>query len=117
MKRSLLIVIVIAALAGAAGVYFGTQHHLPAAPESPAVATLFAQQLPDPDGKSHALAQWQGKPLVVNFWATWCPPCLAEMPAVNKLYTQFKADNEVVFILVDADSDFAKAQKYMDRKG
>ena len=71
----------------------------------------------DASGKVIDLGRLKGKVVFLNFWATWCPPCLAEMPAVNKLYTQFKADNEVVFILVDADSDFAKAQKYMDRKG
>jgi len=47
---------------------------------------------------------------------TWCPPCLAEMPSVNKLHTQFGNDNDVVFILVDADGNFKKAQAYMDRK-
>lgn len=63
------------------------------------------------------LGDLKGKVVFLNFWATWCPPCLAEMPSVNKLYQQFKDDKEVVFILVDADSDFGKAQKYMDRKG
>ena len=63
------------------------------------------------------LGDLKGKVVFLNFWATWCPPCLAEMPAVNKLYKQFKDDKEVVFILADADSDFGKAQKYMDRKG
>lgn len=71
----------------------------------------------DASGKVVDLASLKGKVVFLNFWATWCPPCLAEMPAVNKLYTQFKDDKEVVFILVDADSDFQKAQQYMDRKG
>lgn len=71
----------------------------------------------DASGKVVDLGSLKGKVVFLNFWATWCPPCLAEMPAVNKLYNQFKADKDVVFILVDADSDFAKAQKYMDRKG
>ena len=114
MKRSLLIVIVIAALAGAAGVYFGTQHHLPAAPESPAVATLFAQQLPDPDGKSHALAQWQGKPLVVNFWATWCPPCVDEMPELSALQTELAPKGvQIIGIGIDSPSNIREfAAKY-----
>lgn len=63
------------------------------------------------------LGDLKGKVVFLNFWATWCPPCLAEMPSVNKLHQQFKDDKEVVFILADADNDFGKAQKYMDRKG
>ena len=63
------------------------------------------------------LGDLKGKVVFLNFWATWCPPCLAEMPSVNKLHQQFKDDKEVVFILADADGDFGKAQKYMDRKG
>ncbi|MBB2146320.1 redoxin domain-containing protein [Pedobacter sp. LMG 31464] len=67
-------------------------------------------------GEIVSLADLQGKVIFLNFWATWCPPCLAEIPSVNKLYEQYKNDPEVVFLLVDADSDFPKAQAYMDRK-
>ncbi|MEE1947268.1 TlpA disulfide reductase family protein [Pedobacter sp. KR3-3] len=70
----------------------------------------------DAKGKTLSLADLEGKVIFLNFWATWCPPCLAEMPSVNKLYEQYKNDSEVVFLLVDADSDFAKSQAYMDRK-
>jgi thiol-disulfide isomerase/thioredoxin len=67
-------------------------------------------------GEIVSLADLKGKIIFLNFWATWCPPCLAEMPSVNKLFEQYKNDPEVVFLLVDADSDFTKAQAYMDRK-
>ena len=43
-------------------------------------AALLAVVLPDADGNEQALAQWRGKLLVVNFWATWCAPCREEMP-------------------------------------
>jgi len=62
------------------------------------------------------LGDLKGKVIFLNFWATWCPPCQAEMPSVNKLYQQFKNDPNVVFILVDGDSDLVKAQQYMTRK-
>lgn len=70
------------------------------------------------DAKSNVLSlgDLKGKIVFLNFWATWCPPCLAEMPSVNKLYQQFGNDSEVVFLLIDADGDFVKAQAYMDRK-
>ncbi|MES2417574.1 MAG: TlpA disulfide reductase family protein [Bacteroidota bacterium] len=70
----------------------------------------------DAKGNVLSLADLNGKIVFLNFWATWCPPCLAEMPAVNKLYEQFIDDEEVVFLLIDADHDFLKAQAYMDRK-
>lgn len=86
-------------------------------PVTAAVHDLSGIRFKDAAGKELDLGSLRGKVVFINFWATWCPPCLAEMPAVNKLYSQFKEDKEVVFILVDADSDFAKAQQYMDRKG
>lgn len=71
----------------------------------------------DASGKVVDLGNLKGKVVFLNFWATWCPPCIAEMPSVNKLYGQFKDDKGVVFIFVDADGDFAKAQKFLDKKG
>lgn len=81
-----------------------------------APADLSGIRFKDASGNVLDLGSLKGKVIFLNFWATWCPPCLAEMPAVNKLYNQFAEDKEVVFILVDADSDFKKAQQYMDRK-
>lgn len=71
----------------------------------------------DVKGKTVDLGDLKGKVIFLNFWATWCPPCLAEMPAVNKLYEKFGNDKDVVFILADADGDLKKSQHFMDRKG
>ncbi len=57
---------------------------------------LFAAQLPDTDGKAQALKQWQGKTIVLNFWATWCPPCREEMPELSALNTEYQQRNVVV---------------------
>jgi len=71
----------------------------------------------DVKGKVIDLGDLKGKVIFLNFWATWCPPCRAEMPSVNKLYKQFKADKNVVFIFADADGDLAKSTRFMaDRK-
>ena len=48
-------------------------------------AALLGVTLPDADGKDQPLAQWKGKVLVVNFWATWCGPCREEMPMFVRL--------------------------------
>jgi peroxiredoxin len=68
-----------------------------------------AFSLKDLDGTAHSLNQYRGKVLIVNFWATWCPPCRAEMPAFNRMWhkldhrhTQFVAIN----VGEDADTIF-----------
>jgi len=50
-----------------------------------AVDQLFQQSLNDLQGQPQKLAQWRGKPLLVNFWATWCAPCVQEMPELSEL--------------------------------
>lgn len=70
----------------------------------------------DQKGNIVTLNELKGKVVFLNFWATWCPPCLAEMPSINKLHEQYKDKIDVAFILLDADGDFAKADGYMKRK-
>jgi thiol-disulfide isomerase/thioredoxin len=57
---------------------------------------LFASKLPNPDGINQDLNQYKGKIIVLNFWATWCPPCREEMPELSELYTEYKNKNIVV---------------------
>ena len=68
-----------------------------------AVASLFELRLNDADGKSYAFDAWRGKTLVVNFWATWCPPCREEMPAFSRVSEKFSARG-VQFVGVALDS-------------
>ncbi|MNK13347.1 Thiol-disulfide oxidoreductase ResA [compost metagenome] len=70
----------------------------------------------DQTGKVVTLNELKGKIVFLNFWATWCPPCLAEMPSINKLYEKHKDNKDVVFILLDADSNFEKANGYMNAR-
>lgn len=84
--------------------------------EQEAMVGLSGIRFRDVKGKTVDLGDLKGKVIFLNFWATWCPPCLAEMPGVNQLYEKFKNDEEVVFILADADGNLVKAQKFMDKK-
>jgi peroxiredoxin len=70
------------ALALAAGVYLSDRlgGSVPGLPAGASASALLGVTLPDASGKNEALAQWKGKVLVVNFWATWCTPCREEMP-------------------------------------
>lgn len=52
--------------------------------------------LTDVNGTSHSLSSLRGKVVIVDFWATWCPPCQASIPTFNKLYQRFKDDGLVV---------------------
>jgi peroxiredoxin len=60
--------------------------------------------LPLVGGKSFRLIDHRGKPLLINFWATWCPPCLEEMPALERLWRQHK-DGGFVLLAVSLDTD------------
>jgi len=72
------------------------------APDSVNVTRLMAASLPDMEGKPQALAQWRGKVMVVNFWATWCRPCLEEIPEFVRMQEKFgKEGLQFVGIAVD----------------
>jgi thiol-disulfide isomerase/thioredoxin len=65
-------------------------------------ADLFAKQLPDLSGQAHSLKEWQGKTLIINFWATWCPPCLKEIPEFMAIQNEY-ANKNVQFIGIAVD--------------
>lgn len=60
------------------------------------IPALFAATFPDQDSKAQALSQWRGKIIVVNFWATWCPPCKEEMPELSEFQEKYRNRNVVV---------------------
>jgi thiol-disulfide isomerase/thioredoxin len=77
-----------------------------ARPASKVPEVLPAFTLKDRDGKPRTLADWKGRPLVVNFWATWCAPCRREIPLLNALRVARKAQKlEIVGIAVDFRED------------
>ena len=64
----------------------GLSYHL--SPLPPQHAKNFT--LPDMDDRKHNLKDYQGRVVMINFWATWCPPCRQEMPSMEALYQRFK---------------------------
>ena len=69
----------------------------------------------DINHQSIDVADQKGKVLFINFWATWCPPCIAEMPSINTLYQQFKEDPNVQFLLIDVDSQPQRSMDFMNK--
>ena len=74
--------------------------------ESPQAEESAAETVPAPDftlldqyGNSHTLSDYKGKTVFLNFWATWCPPCRAEMPEIQEIYEEYGENNSDVIIL------------------
>ena len=74
-------------------------------PSNLSTTALYAANFVDADGKPQALKQWQGKIAVVNFWATWCPPCRAEMPELSQLQDQYRDKDVIVLGISTEDVD------------
>ncbi|MEQ9090534.1 MAG: TlpA disulfide reductase family protein [Balneola sp.] len=67
------------------------------------------------DGDELMLEEFEGKTIFLNFWATWCPPCIAEMPNIQALYKSVESDS-FQFVMVSLDEDHQKARNYLERK-
>ena len=67
-----------------------------------------AVALPDSNGKIHHLADYRGKPLVLNFWATWCEPCRREIPLLETLHQERGGSVQIVGVAVDFQADVLK---------
>jgi thiol-disulfide isomerase/thioredoxin len=121
MKRRTLI-IGGAGLAAMAGVgYFGWQQSARRAPQAnrairePKVVksdidAFFQASLPDEQGVTQSMSQWRGQPLVINFWATWCPPCVKEMPDLDHL-AQKHPEAKFIGIAVDTAANVTEFLK------
>lgn len=72
--------------------------------------------LSTPDGKQVRLADFKGQVLFINVWASWCPPCVAEMPTIETLYKNVSHNDDIQFLLISLDEDPRKATGFMERK-
>ncbi|MDF9797009.1 thiol-disulfide isomerase/thioredoxin [Catalinimonas alkaloidigena] len=72
--------------------------------------------LADINGEKIQLEDYKGKTVFINFWATWCPPCRAEMPGIKALYSQLNQKDDIVFITISEDVDKQKAVDYISKQ-
>ncbi|MEP7003855.1 MAG: TlpA disulfide reductase family protein [Chloroflexota bacterium] len=87
--------------------------------DSPTASSRVGGQAPDflwvkPSGETTRLSALKGTPVVLNFWATWCKPCVAEMP---RLEAAARANPDVRFFEIDLDEDSAKVRGFFDSLG
>lgn len=104
MKHRWPLFLAVAIGAAALGFFFGHPDTPTPSDVAPgAAAKLSDLALATPEGKTASLREWQGKILVVNFWATWCPPCREEMPEFSRAQ-QKMADKGVQFVGIGIDT-------------
>jgi thiol-disulfide isomerase/thioredoxin len=121
-------VTVVAALAATAGVYAWRVLNPPPPPTLPAESSTGSAlsavavgdrrpdlRLRDLDGTLRSMSEWDGRVLVVNFWATWCPPCLEEIPLLVALQEKYRARGLTVLgIALDSPQ---RAAQFMQSNG
>jgi thiol-disulfide isomerase/thioredoxin len=60
---------------------------------------------------NQSTADLKGKVVFINFWASWCPPCIAEFPSIEKFYSKFKDNDKIVFVMINLDDDIATGRQ------
>jgi|WetSurMetagenome_2_1015567.scaffolds.fasta_scaffold65812_3 peroxiredoxin len=72
--------------------------------------------LTDLQGVTHSIADYKGRPVLINGWATWCPPCKAEMPALHDFYLKHKTEG-FELLAVNSGESRSAVQQFIDQKG
>ncbi|MTI30232.1 TlpA family protein disulfide reductase [Xanthovirga aplysinae] len=76
----------------------------------------FSMQLKDMSGKQISLEDLKGKVIFMNLWASWCSPCIKEMPSIQALYDKTDRD-KVAFVMLSLDENDEKAEKFIKKRG
>jgi len=102
LARRLYLVLVVASMClgqtSTADEGLSTLHPVAGSPPAPQFS------LQDIDGETHRLSDYRGKVVIVNFWATWCPPCREEMPSMQRAWKRLQ-DDDVVILAIDVGED------------
>ena len=91
---------------------FAAAAEIPSRQPAPPMTT----EIRDETGKSLRLSAFRGKPILVNFWATWCPPCVAELPALDRAAIALRDQIQVILVSVDRGGS-RKALPFLQKRG
>lgn len=102
-KKLVISAVLVAGIAMVAGIWLAQQQRKPSVLGP---ASMIPFTLPDTKGVSQKIEQWQGKVVLLNFWATWCPPCREEIPAFVEVQEQFGAKGfQIIGVAIDNKDD------------
>ena len=82
--------------------------------QAPELKGMKSMVFQDSEGNRYTIRDFLDKPVFINYWATWCPPCRAEMPTIEKLYNQHGSD---VNFLIVSNQPFSKQKEFIDKEG
>ena len=102
-KRQWGLILIAGALAAVLGMGLSSYKYRTEKASDTAIEELLTRELRSPDGKIHQTSDWRGKILIINYWASWCPPCVEEMPELVRSQTKYAAKN-VLFVGIGVDS-------------
>jgi thiol-disulfide isomerase/thioredoxin len=104
----------LAATAGAVGAGMSWQHWKPSDATPEAIAGVWQHSFQDLQGTTVLLNTWRDKPMLLNFWATWCPPCVEEMPMLDAFYQAQAGRCTIVGLAVDR---VAAVRSFIEKQG
>lgn len=85
--------------------------------DGPVATTNLDFRMVDPAGRVVEASELAGKVVFLNLWASWCAPCLAEMPNIDALYEDYAVDDRVAFLMLNTEDDLDKGLAYVQRHG
>ena len=98
--------------------FFNAEVHKVSTADGPKLTdNAYNMVLATPSGSQVSLRQFKGDVLFINFWASWCPPCIAEMPTIEKLYHHVSKKKNIKFLMISVNKNHQKALNFIKNKG